>query len=231
MRLLAIADPHLSTLKPKPMDVFGGHWDGHPEAFFERWRETVRPEDVVVVAGDISWALKLDEAMPDLERIAALPGTKVLGRGNHDYWWPSITRLRAALPDGMLALQNDSLVVGRTAIVGTRGWTSPGFEHFSDEDDRIYRREVERLRLALSTLKGKAYDHLVVALHFPPTNHRLEPNGFTELIEHARPDAVVFGHLHGVAPSRVMREWRGVRAVFVAADAVGFRPQVVLEDA
>jgi uncharacterized protein len=230
MRLLAIADPHLGSVVAKPMTIFGGNWAGHPEAFFERWRETAQDDDCVLIAGDISWALKLEEAMPDLEMIAALPGEKIILRGNHDYWWPSISKLRAALPARMHALQNDSIVIGRTAIAGTRGWTCPGGEDFTADDEKIYVREIERLRLALKSLEGKVYDRLVIALHFPPTNGGFEPNGFTELIEQAQPDAVVFGHLHGANPTRVLRHWRGIPMYFVAADAVRFVPQVVLEE-
>jgi len=230
LRLLAIADPHLSSVDPKPMTVFGPGWAGHPEAFFDGWREVVQPDDTVLVAGDISWALKLPSALPDLEAIAALPGEKVLLRGNHDYWWPAIGKLRASLPPGMRAIQNDSLLVGGTAVAGTRGWLCPGAEGFGPDDERIYERELERLRLAVASLAGKQYRRLVLALHYPPTNPRFEASGFTEIIERVGPDAVVYGHLHGVNPARVLRSWRGVPLHFVAADAVGFRPQVVLEE-
>jgi predicted phosphohydrolase len=231
VRLLAIADPHLSTSEPKPMTVFGPGWAGHPQAFFDGWNETVRPDDAVIVAGDISWALRLPAALPDLQAIAALPGQKVLLRGNHDYWWPAIGKLRASLPPGMRAIQNDSLVIGETAIAGTRGWVCPGSEGFTEEDERIYRREVERFRLAVASLQGKQYRRLVLALHFPPTNPRFAASGFTEIIESAKPDAVVYGHLHGVHVGRVLREWKGIPLHFVAADAVNFRPRVVLEEA
>lgn len=230
MRLLAIADPHLSSADPKPMTVFGRGWEGHPRVLFDRWPQVVRPEDWVIVAGDISWALRLDGALPDLRAIAALPGRKVLLRGNHDYWWPGIGKLRAALPEGMLAIQNDSVLIGDTAVAGTRGWTAPGSEDFTADDARIFDREVERLRLALGTLRGKPYRRLVVALHFPPTNPRFEPNGITDLLETARPDAVVYGHLHGTHPARVLRSWKGIPMCFVAADAIGFRPEVVLHE-
>jgi len=117
VRVFAIADPHLSSQNPKPMDVFGSGWEGHPEAFFEGWRRVVGPDDLVIVAGDISWAMRLDEALPDLQAIAELPGRKVLIRGNHDYWWPSISRLRAALPEGMYAIQNDSVVIEGSPVL------------------------------------------------------------------------------------------------------------------
>ncbi len=229
MRLFAIADPHLSSIHPKPMSVFGGNWSGHPEIFFQRWRETVLEDDVVIVAGDISWALKLGDAMPDLAMIADLPGRKVILRGNHDYWWPSISKLRNALPFNMQALQNDSIVIGDTAICGTRGWTCPGNDDFTNEDEKIYARELERFKLALQSLKDKTYKKLVIALHYPPTNGVFAPSGFTDLIEQAKPDAVVYGHLHGVHPTRALSNWQGIKLHFVACDAVEFRPQLLFE--
>ena len=137
MRVYAIADPHLSRVHPKPMTVFGAGWEGHPEAFFRGWREVVGEEDLVVVPGDISWAMRLSEAIPDLLDLARLPGRKVLLKGNHDYWWPSISRLRAALPPGMYALQNDALVVDGVAVAGTRGWQYPPQR---PEDEKVFAR-------------------------------------------------------------------------------------------
>ncbi len=214
------------------MTIFGGNWAGHPEIFFEEWQNTVGPNDAVIVAGDISWALKLPDAMQDLNRIASLPGKKILLRGNHDYWWPSISKLRAALPPNMFALQNDAVVIGNTAICGTRGWTCPGedTEHFDKEDEKIYVRELERLRLAIKNLEGKSYSRLVIALHFPPFNSKFKASGFTDILEETKPDAVVFGHVHGADPNRIPKDWCGIPLHFVAADAVHFQPQVVLEE-
>ena len=230
MRLLAIADPHLSSAQPKPMSIFGGNWVGHPVAFFQHWRETVQGDDVVIIAGDISWGLKLEDALPDLEDIAAMPGRKIILRGNHDYWWGGISKVRAALPPSIEAIQHDSIVIGDTAILGSRGWTSPGTEDFTAEDEKIYGRELERLRLGVKSLAGKTYSRLILALHYPPTNGAFEPSGFTEIIEELRPTAVIYGHLHGVSPSRVLRNWRGVPLFYVACDAVNFTPQIVLEN-
>lgn len=108
MRFFAIADPHLSSAHPKPMDIFGGNWQGHPDIFFARWREVVRDSDVVLIPGDISWAMSLEDALVDLRDIANLPGHKLILRGNHDYWWSSISKVRKALPERMQALQHDA---------------------------------------------------------------------------------------------------------------------------
>ncbi len=227
MRLFAIADPHLSRARPKPMDVFGGNWEGHPNAFFDGWRETVEEGDLVLVPGDVSWAMRLEEALPDLQDIAELPGRKVLLRGNHDYWWPSISKLRRALPEGMYAIQNDALALDGVVVSGTRGWVCPGSRVFTEEDERVYLREVERLSLSLDAARRLGGDYRVVMLHFPPTNARLEPSGFTELIEEYAPDALVFGHVHGEEP--VLKRLPGIDVHFVAADALGFRPRLVAD--
>jgi len=223
VRVLAIADPHLSGAQPKPMDVFGPGWSGHPDAFFAGWRRVVRDGDLVLVPGDISWAMRLEEARVDLDAIAALPGTKVLLRGNHDYWWPSVTKLRSVLPPRMHALQNDAVRIGDVVVGGTRGWLCPGSPGFGDHDRAVYEREVIRLTLSLQAMARLDGAFRVVMLHFPPTNVRGEPSGFTEALRAARPDALVFGHVHGdgvvARPSLP-----GTRVAFVAADRVGFEP-------
>jgi predicted phosphohydrolase len=227
MRIFAIADPHLSQVNPKPMGIFGTGWEGHPQAFFEGWQQTVSPDDLVIVPGDISWAMHLDEALPDLKAIAELPGRKVLLRGNHDYWWSSIQKLRQALPPGMWALQNDSVVINRVAVAGTRGWEVPGSRELSPEDQKIYLREVERLRLSLESLAHQTFDRLVLALHYPPVGSGGEATGFSQLIERYRPDCVVYGHLHGPEQKRHPTHWQGIPLHLVAADHLHFVPRLV----
>lgn len=229
MRVLAIADPHLSRADPKPMDVFGPGWEGHPRAFFEGWRRVARPEDLVLVPGDISWAMRLHDALLDLADLDALPGRKVILRGNHDYWWPSIGKLRAALPATIQAVQNDAVRIGDVVVAGTRGWICPGAFDFGEHDEKIYRRELERLDLSLRQARRllRPGDRSVVMLHYPPTNARGEPSGFTERIRAFGPNAVVFGHLHGgrQPPLPHMPE---IQVRFVAADALDFTPTVIL---
>lgn len=229
MRLFAIADPHLSRAEPKPMDVFGPGWQGHPQAFFDGWRAAVGEDDLVLVPGDISWALRFEEALPDLLDIAALPGRKVLLRGNHDYWWPSISRLRRELPAGMWAVQNDAVAVDGVVVAGTRGWVCPGSHGFTAEDQKIYDREVGRLRLSLAHAAGLKGDYRVVMLHFPPTNPRLEPNELTEAISRAKPDALVFGHVHGDRPEGILKRLEGIDVHYVAADALRFVPRLLAD--
>ncbi|MFC4636870.1 metallophosphoesterase [Deinococcus hohokamensis] len=231
MRVFAIADLHLATVTPKPMTVFGPQWAGHPEAIYEHWRAAVRPQDLVLLPGDLSWAMRLPDAITDLSVVAALPGTKVLLRGNHDYWWPTASKLRAALPPGMLAVQNDALRVGRVVVCGSRGWLTPGHEGLNDEDERLLRREAERLGLSVQAAQRlrQPGDALILMLHYPPASPPYPPNPLTQVIEVAAPDLVVYGHLHGVPPERAMRHVGGIPAHLVAADGLRFRPKLLLD--
>lgn len=231
MRVFAIADLHLAYATPKPMTVFGANWAGHPDLIFTRWREVVGADDLVLLPGDLSWAMRLPDALTDLAPVAALPGTKMLLRGNHDYWWPGAAKLRAALPPGMLALQNDALRVGNVVVCGTRGWVTPGHEALNTEDARLLVREAERLRLSV-TAAGRLRqpgDHLILMLHYPPASPPYPPNPLTAVIEAARPDLIVYGHLHGVSPERALRHVGRIPAQLVAADGLKFRPRLLLD--
>jgi predicted phosphohydrolase len=231
MRVYAIADLHLAFCTPKPMTVFGPQWAGHPQAIFDEWRAAVRDEDLVLLPGDLSWAMRLPEAMQDLAPVAALPGTKVLLRGNHDYWWPTASKLRAALPDGMLAVVNDAVRVGNVVVCGSRGWITPGFEPLGADDQRLLDREAERLSLSVQAARTlrQPGDHLILMLHYPPATPPYPANPITRVIDDARPDLIVYGHLHGVAPERAMRHVNGVPAHLVAADGLKFRPRLLLD--
>ena len=231
MRVYAIADLHLATVTPKPMTVFGPQWAGHPQAIFDQWRQNVRPEDLVLLPGDLSWAMRLPDAMVDLAPVAALPGTKVLLRGNHDYWWPTVSKLRAALPPGMLAVQNDAVRVGNVVVCGSRGWVTPGYEPLGAEDDRLLAREAERLSLSVQAARRlrQPGDHFLLMTHYPPASPPYLMNPLMGVIMDAKPDLVVYGHLHGVPPERAMTHVNGIPAHLVAADGLRFRPKLLLD--
>lgn len=231
MRVFAIADLHLAYVTPKPMTVFGPQWAGHPEAIYERWQEAVRPGDLVLLPGDLSWAMRLPDAMTDLAGIAELPGTKVLLRGNHDYWWPTPSKLRAALPPGMLAVHNDAVRVENVVVCGTRGWNTPGYVPLGDEDERLLSREAQRLTLSVAAAERlrQPGDHFLMMLHYPPASAPYPPNPLTEVIEAARPDLIVYGHLHGVPVEKSMRHVSGIPAHLVAADGLKFTPKLLLD--
>ena len=224
MAIYAIADLHLSTTAEKPMDIFGPEWSLHSRHISSEWLQKVRGEDTVLIPGDISWAMNLDEAVADLNLIAQLPGTKILIRGNHDYWWHSIGKVRSRLDSSVLALQNDAVVREGVAIAGTRGWLLPTHPKFSAEDEKIYKREAGRLRLSLAQAAATQLAILVM-MHYPPCGNLADDTLYTQLLEEYHVNVCVYGHLHGNAHRyRVEGMKNGVRYQLVSADYVRFSP-------
>lgn len=231
MKLFAIADLHMDGGAGKPMDIFGPNWADHCDRIFGSWQSLVSEEDAVLVPGDISWAMHFSDALPDLMRIAALPGRKVLSRGNHDYWWSSLTQMRNALPDNITLIQNDAADLGPCVVCGTRGWILPSDADFTAADRKICERELLRLGLSLSAADRLAGGEkpLVCMMHFPPLLKDGEPTGFTELLEEHGVVLCAYGHLHG-APAweaGFKGERNGVRYELCSADAVGFSPKLL----
>jgi predicted phosphohydrolase len=227
MRIWAIGDLHLGTAVDKPMDVFGPRWANHAERIAENWRARVAPEDAVLVPGDISWGLRLAEAVPDLELVGALPGTKVLCKGNHDPWWGSRKKVEAVLPDGMFLVQNDARDLGGgVAVTGTRGWSMPGAPDWEAErDQKILNREVGRLELGLAALEKLAPEKRIVMIHYPPLFGAELDTPFTRLLAGAAVDLCVYGHLHGEDHSTAFEGvHEGVEYRLVACDHIDFTP-------
>ncbi|MBO4323424.1 MAG: metallophosphoesterase [Clostridia bacterium] len=189
----------MSTTSDKPMDIFGAKWHNYLEKIRADWEEKVSDEDVVLIGGDISWAMDLSDAIVDINTLKDLKGNKVLVRGNHDYWWKSISRIRAELPEKFYALQNDCVKFGNKIICGSRAWCVEGSPDFKEQDRKIYLREVERLRLALNSAKKvlEEGDEIYCLIHYPPFNARRENSLFTELFESFGVKKVIYGHLHG----------------------------------
>ena len=171
MKVFAVSDLHLPGNQEKPMDVFGENWAGHFKKICEDWKSKVCEEDIVLLAGDFCWAMTLDDALSDLAKLKDLPGKKVFVRGNHDFWWSGITTLRASAPDSSFYfLQNDCIRFDGLVICGSRGWSCPGSADFAESDEKIYKREGERFRLALQNA-GKVRqegDILICMIHYPP---------------------------------------------------------------
>lgn len=226
MGLYAIGDLHLPGGDEKPMDVFGAQWAGYFARITASWLACVKPEDTVLIPGDISWAMQLDQAVPDLRAIGALPGRKLILRGNHDYWWSSVTQVRAALPSGMGAIQNDACDVGEAVVCGTRGWLFPtGETPLAPADAKICAREVMRLRMSLdAALKLRGDRPLVVMMHYPPLYDMERDTPFTRTLEEYPVETVVYGHLHG-AGIRIgfSGDHHGIRYRLVSCDSLDFR--------
>ena len=224
MKVFAISDLHLSGLKEKPMNVFGEGWEGHFEKIKADWAQKVSAEDIVLIGGDTSWGMKPEEGMYDVRSLAPLKGKKVLIRGNHDYWWNGITRLRAAAPEGFYFLQNDCVRLGNFVIAGSRGWTCPGSADYTERDRTLYLREAERFRLAFQEAEKvrREGDTLIALIHYPPFNVKKEDTLFTALFEKNGVDKVVFGHLHGSGYFPLKCEKAGIEYFLTSCDKVKF---------
>ena len=209
------------------MDVFGELWRDHATRMAESWDRIVDAGDTVLLPGDLSWAKTLDAAAPDLEWIGGRPGRKLLLRGNHDYWWSSLAKVRAALPDGCEPLQNDSIGLEDCVVIGARGWTAPDDPAAQPDDHKIFRREIERLRLSVGDADRRHGQTLprVAMLHFPPWIEGREPTPVVGILARAGVRHCVYGHLHGEDHRLgVTGERDGITFRLVAADAVGFTP-------
>ncbi len=225
MNIFAIGDLHLSGFMPKPMDVFGEHWNGHWDKIKESWLNQVSEDDIVLLPGDLSWAMRLDEARTDIADICNMPGTKVLLKGNHDYWWGSLAQVNSLLFNSTLALQNNSFVFGDYVFAGSRGWLCPVNRQYNAEtDEKLYHREAGRLELSLSHARKAAPDKTLIGMiHYPPSDQDGSPTLFTELFEKYGALQVVYGHLHAASIKGALSGTiRGVKYTLVSCDATHF---------
>jgi predicted phosphohydrolase len=250
MPVWAIADPHLSFGVPnKSMEAFGAPWVGYIEKMQRHWVDLISPEDLVLIAGDISWAMRVEEAIPDLEWLNALPGTKVMIKGNHDYWWESKSKVQKALPPSLHIIQNDAFNWGDVSVAGVRLWDTPeyGFKQYidyvpnkvtgaaamevpdtSEEAERIFLRDLGRLETSLKCLNPHAKKRLVMT-HYPPIGADLCPSRTSALLEKYNVDVCVFGHLHNVRRGEKMfGEKDGVAYFLTACDYLDFKPVKVV---
>lgn len=227
MALYAISDLHLSLSGDKPMDVFSEEWKNHDVRIRENWLKKVKEEDTVLLAGDLSWSMKLQGGKEELDFVAELPGRKIIIKGNHDYWWGSISKLNS-MYDNMDFIQNNFFVYEDYAICGTRGWVIPGSSLFGVTDEKIYRREILRLRLSLDAAKKKGFQKFIVMIHYPPVNETFKDSEFTDIFEEYGVEKVIYGHLHGKSLQRVMTgERKGVEYILTSCDYIGFDPVLI----
>lgn len=244
MTIWGIADLHLSFGVPnKEMDVFGAQWVNHAQKIEKAWKESVHSDDLVLIAGDISWALHLEEARPDLEWIGQLPGTKVLIKGNHDYWWGSLSKIKTILPPSCHLIQNNSFNWQHVSIAGTRLWDAPGldfssvisfekhervknltaFDH-SQDSQKIYERELSRLENSLKSMNPQAKLKIAM-IHYPPIGPHGEETDVSLMLQKFKVDICIFGHLHNVKPDMsLFGEYHGIRYYLVACDYLNFKP-------
>lgn len=195
MALYALSDLHLPLGNYKPMDVFGDNWTNYVERIKDEWTKVVRDEDVVIINGDFSWATYVTDALPDFEFLSRLPGIKLLSKGNHDYWWETKTKLNAFLSENNLEnihfIHNSTYMYNGYAICASRGWITPMDKDFKKSDEKMYNRELGRLRLSLKAGLAENPKGLIAALHYPPEE------GFLEILDEFDVKYCIYGHLHG----------------------------------
>ena len=235
MAIYAISDLHLSFGVNKPMNIFGKVWDNYEETIRKNWKDTVSEEDTVIIPGDISWAMTLNESIKDFEYIDSMPGKKILLRGNHDYYFSTKTKMQNFFQEqgfkDFEVLHNNAIEVEDYIICGTRGWICKGSERFSGKDEKIYLREEIRLRLSLEEAKRAGYEKIICMLHYPPTNEKLENSVFTSILEEFKVEKVVYGHLHGnILKDRMLEgNHNGVEYILTSCDYIDFNPIKILD--
>ena len=235
MSIFAISDLHLALGMDKPMDIFGDHWDNHADKIARNWNNRVTKEDTVLIPGDISWGMTLEEAGPDLEFVHSLPGTKIITKGNHDYWWTTVGKIEKFLDKRGLysikLLKNNSFRIGDDSLVcGTRGWILPGDPAFTEKDAVIYKRETGRLELSLNSaeIQRASTDRLIVMMHYPPLLTNIRSSTFTELMTGHNTEKCLYGHVHLKGFSKCVEGTvGGVSYINISADKIGFEPLCV----
>lgn len=247
MSVWALADLHLSFGTPnKEMDVFGDEWKGYTEKIKEHWQDLIAPDDLVLIAGDISWAMHPNEAKIDLDWIHQLPGTKVILRGNHDYWWSSLSKVEEVLPPSIHLIQNNVFHWKDFSIAGARLWDTPEYnfgpyidyqvntrskvalttqEKDTSEMERLFSRELGRLELSLKCLEKKSGAIRLAMTHYPPISADLKESRASLLLEKYKIGTCVFGHLHRVKKDvSLFGEKNGVKYFLTACDYLDFKP-------
>lgn len=218
MALYTVADLHLSFSTEKPMDVFGDRWKDHPQKIAERWNLT--DDDTVVLPGDLSWAIDFKELAADMAFLDALPGKKIVAKGNHDYWWETMAKMTKFAENypSVCFLHNNAYTVGDVSVCGTRGWTLEN----GDEDEKVLNREVGRLRASLQ----KAEKEPLVFLHYPPVFGDLKCDPILDVMKEFGVRECYYGHLHGpgAASLAVQGETDGVTYRLISADYLDFTP-------
>jgi predicted phosphohydrolase len=232
MNIYAIGDLHFDSKKEKPMNIFGDNWIDHEDKIINNWISNVREKDLVLIPGDISWAVKIEDARQDLLKIDCLPGTKIIGKGNHDYWWSTSSKLDSLEMKSIKFLKNNSYEFDDAIVCGTRVWDTME-EHEKEiteaSNEKIYLRELNRLKISLETAKSST-KYRIAMLHYPPFNSDGKPNEFFELMKQYGVDLCIYGHLHGEEGHKNVREGMtdGIMLYCVASDYLNFEIKKIL---
>lgn len=227
MSLYAIGDLHLSLGSEKPMDIFGGGWEGYVQKIAEGF-QTITQEDTVVLCGDTSWAMSLEESTQDFKFLSSLPGKKIILKGNHDYWWTTVSKMERYFKsfefNNFTILHNNCIKLGDIAICGTRGWFYE--EEFKDvSEEKIYNREIIRLETSLKAAGKSGASKIYAFLHYPPISDSFECSDISFLFEKYGVELCCYGHLHGYSHKRAFEgNYNGTEYKLVSSDYINFTP-------
>ena len=243
-KIFAISDLHLSFSTPsKSMEIFGSIWKNYQERIKDNWLKKISENDLVLIPGDISWAMKLKDALIDLEWLHNLPGKKIIIKGNHDYWWTSISKLRQALPPSISAIQYDSINIDGISIGGTRLWDTKdyNFDKFvnytpnpnknkdldfliqKDLSENIFNKELERLKMSLEKMDKNAKLKIFLT-HYPPISAEMTPSKASKLLKSSNIDICVFGHLHNLNTKNLYVNNTKLKYFLTSSDYIDFDP-------
>ncbi len=237
MSIFVIADLHLSSDGSKSMEKFGSRWINYIQKLNERWRAVVRESDTVIIPGDISWSLKLEDSLEDLRFLNGLPGKKLIGKGNHDFWWSTATKMNAFFEenglDTLQILYNNAYELEDCIVCGTRGW----FVEESQQNTvgsvdyaRIVNREVIRLRLSLDEakkLRDQTHKPLLLFFHFPPVWGDFVCREIVDVLHEYEIDTCYFGHIHSAYHMPQKFTFEGIQFALIAADYLNFTPSLI----
>ena len=225
MSLFAIADTHLSLGTNKPMDSFPG-WNDYVARLGNNWNSIVKEEDTVVIAGDISWAMNFDELYEDFSFLNDLNGKKIIVKGNHDYWWNTLSKMNKFIEennfDSINILQNNSYTVDGISVCGSRGWM---FESSEEHDEKILSREVGRIKMSLDSAVN---ENRILFLHYPPITTNSSCNEILDTLKDYGIKKCFYGHLHGMATKYAFEgEYDGIDFKLISADRLSFVPKLI----
>lgn len=227
MSLFAIGDTHLSFSCDKPMDIFKG-WSDYTARLEKNWQKVVAPDDSVIIPGDISWAMDFKSAVKDFEFLNSLNGTKYILKGNHDYWWNTLTKMNKFLEDNnfnsIKIIHNNAFSVEGFSVGGSRGWF---YDDTAEADKKVILREAGRLRLSLKA--ASEFDgELIAFLHYPPISESQRCDEILDVLKEFDVKRCYFGHLHGfVPPQNAKIQSDGIDFNLVSADFLGFVPKLI----
>ena len=228
MAIYAIADLHLSLNHPKPMNIFGDNWENHADKIKEDWIKKVKEEDTVIIPGDFSWETYLEDTYKDFEYLNSLSGKKILLKGNHDYWWTTLTNIRNYLKENNFntidILFNNSYEIENYLIAGARGW-----DYENSSERKIIEREINRLKLSLEKARNINKDkEIIVCMHYPPISKTYINNEFEQkiinLLKEYNVKKCIYGHLHGTAHAQAITgQVENIDFKLVSADYIDFK--------